>query len=153
MSETSREFDWNAFEGDVIQQQVEKVAVYANPRGDIVIRQERRWDEEEDVFIVIARAHAFAAARAILCSAGIRPDLATMVAARPDIDWQAAMSDFDMAEARDSAGLGEDRASPRDPTGAERQRRYRARKRNADRDAAVTEPVAERDAPILELVG
>jgi hypothetical protein len=122
MSEASQEFEGDAFEGNVIQQQVEKVAVYANPHGDIVVRQERRWDEEEDVFIVIARAHAFAAARAILDAAGIRQDL--------------------VAE-------HDEQPRPKDRTAAERQRRCRARKR----DAAVTGDVTECDVPQLELVG
>jgi hypothetical protein len=151
MSETSREFDWDAFAGEVVQHQVERVAVYENPDGNIVIRQERRWDEDDDVWIVIARAHAFATARALLCAAGIRSDLAETVAARPDIDWNAVVRDFDMAEAREDAGVPTER--PKDPTGAERQRRHRERKREAERDAAVTEPVTERDAPLLELVG
>jgi hypothetical protein len=56
MSETSREFDWDAFAGEVVQHQVERVAVYENPDGNIVVRQERRWDEDDDVWIVIARA-------------------------------------------------------------------------------------------------
>jgi hypothetical protein len=133
MSETSREFDWDAFEGDVIQQQVEKVAVYANPHSDIVIRQERRWAEEDDIFIVIARAHALVAARAILGAAGLDPS------------WLSAEAEACMFGI---SVLGE-RSGPKDPTAAERQRRCRARKR----DAAVTGDTAERDAPQLELVG
>lgn len=142
MSETSREFDWVAFGGEVVQHQVERVAVYENPDGNIVVRQERRWDEDDDVWIVIARAQAFAAARAILGAAGIHPDLASRIAARPDINWEAAEQDFGIVGARAERAGG---AGVKDPTGAERQRRCRARKR----DAAVT----ERDAPLLELVG
>jgi hypothetical protein len=114
MTGSSKEFDWaDAQERDcIVQQQVHRVAIYDNPRGDVVIRQERDWNEEEDPFIVIARAHAIMAAHAILDAVGlgdiefIRPcdggyedvpiqaEVAALMASRPDIDRHAANQDF-----------------------------------------------------------
>lgn len=72
------------------------------------------------------------------------PREAEMMAARPDIDWKAAMDDLpaDIAEGD----------KPKDRTAAERQRRRRAKQRDAKRDT-VTSGVTERDALQLELVG
>jgi hypothetical protein len=61
MTQDHDEFNWDDAVDCVVQQCVEGVAIYTNPHGDIVIRQERRWDEEEDIFIVIARGNAEAA--------------------------------------------------------------------------------------------
>jgi hypothetical protein len=119
MTESSSEFDWaNAQEHDcIVQQQVHRVAIYNNPHGDVVIRQERDWNEEDDPFIVIARAHAVRAAHAILDAAGlgdiefvrpcnggsedgpIRAEVAALAASRPDIDWHAVNRDFNAVEA------------------------------------------------------
>lgn len=135
----TEEFSWEAVAEHIVQQQVECVAIYANDRGDIVIRQQQRWDEEDDSWIVIAKANAFAAARAILEAADIRPDVAAMIASRPDIDWAAVDQEFEcqVLEADDS--------KPKDRTAAQRQRRYRARKRDGERDSTVTESVTDRD--------
>jgi hypothetical protein len=103
MTDTSTEFDWaNASIRDcTVQQQVHRVAIYDNPHGDVVIRQERDWNEEDDPFIVIARGHAIRAAHAILEAAGLGeiqlyracnggyedvPTVAAMMASRSDID-------------------------------------------------------------------
>jgi hypothetical protein len=38
----------------VILREQRRTAVYRNPHGDLVIRQERSWNEDEDPFLVIA---------------------------------------------------------------------------------------------------
>jgi hypothetical protein len=47
----------------------------------------------------------------------------------------------------------DDRAEVATTSAAARQRRYRERKRNAERDSTVTDAVTERDAPQMRLVG
>jgi hypothetical protein len=49
------EFDWREIEEDIVQRDYRKVAVYENPHGDICIRQERSWDDDDDTWIVIAK--------------------------------------------------------------------------------------------------
>ena len=49
----SDDFDWSTENPEVIQQSVQGVAVYENTAGNIVIRQERGWDEEEDSHILL----------------------------------------------------------------------------------------------------
>ena len=38
----------------VVRQQ-DAIAVYGNPDGDLVIRRRQAWDEDEDVWIVVAK--------------------------------------------------------------------------------------------------
>ncbi len=45
------------------------VAVYPNPDGDLVIRQERAWDEEEDHIIIVRIENAERLAQAIIRAA------------------------------------------------------------------------------------
>jgi hypothetical protein len=71
MTDTSTKFDWADVQECIVQRQVHRVAIYDNTHGDVVIRQERDWNEEDDPFIVIARAHAIRAAHAILNAAGL----------------------------------------------------------------------------------
>ena len=115
----SADFDWNEAQdhGSVVQQRHQRVAIYTNPHEDLVIRQERDWDEEYDPFIVISCAHAVTASHAILeaiglgevefirpCRGGgyedvpIRPEVAAIMARRPDIDWKAVNADFNAIE-------------------------------------------------------
>jgi hypothetical protein len=46
------DFDW-VENADIVVQEQRATAVYINPKGHVVIRQERSWCEEEDPFIVI----------------------------------------------------------------------------------------------------
>jgi hypothetical protein len=46
------DFDWSC--DDVVLREQRKTAVYWNTVGDLVIRQERTWDENDDPFMVIA---------------------------------------------------------------------------------------------------
>jgi hypothetical protein len=50
------QFDWSGDE--VVAHGYGSLAVYLNPHGDIVIRQQRDGMGEEDTFIVIAQQHA-----------------------------------------------------------------------------------------------
>jgi len=52
------DFDWTAEArdgGSVVLREQRATAVYRNPAGDLVIRQERSWNEEEDPFVVITQ--------------------------------------------------------------------------------------------------
>ncbi len=50
----SDEFNWNETESMAVRPQ-SAIAVYANPDGDLVVRRRQEWDEDQDVWIVIAR--------------------------------------------------------------------------------------------------
>jgi len=55
--EDPSDFKWSKDESVIIRQQ-RATAVYVNTRGEIVIRQEMDWDEDEDTFVFIARSNA-----------------------------------------------------------------------------------------------
>jgi hypothetical protein len=50
----SDKFNWDETDSMVVRPQ-SAIAVYANPNGDLVVRRKQEWDENEDVWIVIAR--------------------------------------------------------------------------------------------------
>lgn len=64
------DFNWNRDEAVTVPEQL-RLAVYQNPYGAAVIRQERQWDDDGDTYIVIQSANALAVARAILEAAEI----------------------------------------------------------------------------------
>jgi hypothetical protein len=45
-------FDW-ANDEDIVLREQQSIALYRNREGSLVIRQERRWDQEEDVIIIV----------------------------------------------------------------------------------------------------
>lgn len=47
-------FDWSNDESVVVEHQ-SALAVYQNQSGDVVIRQERSWDEDQDTHVVITK--------------------------------------------------------------------------------------------------
>ena len=49
------DFNWQDNEEAIVIPRQDAIAVYANPDGDVVIRRERDWNEQDDVFIVINR--------------------------------------------------------------------------------------------------
>jgi hypothetical protein len=49
-------FDWTS-KDDVAVNQQDAIAVYANDNGDVVIRRQKDWNEDEDTFIVLAPAY------------------------------------------------------------------------------------------------
>jgi hypothetical protein len=52
---TEKDFAWSADQEDIVLREQPSIAIYRNPYDGIVIRQERRWDEDDDTFIVINR--------------------------------------------------------------------------------------------------
>jgi len=66
MSPGDDDFDWSADALDVVQREVPTIAVYPNPFGQICIRQQRAWDEDEDVYIIVAPYTASRMADALL---------------------------------------------------------------------------------------
>lgn len=61
----SDDFDWFN-DSSVVQHDIQSLAIYPNNKGQIVIRQERSWDEEEDPFVRIDPRNARHVARVIL---------------------------------------------------------------------------------------
>lgn len=61
----SNDFDWKDDEGYVVFPSVQGVAVYRNPKDQVVIRQQAGPLEDEDTFIVIPRAHVAALIEAL----------------------------------------------------------------------------------------
>ncbi len=53
------DFSWNEAEseGIVVQPHCSRTAVYWNPAGDIVIRAEQAWNDDEDPYIVLSPLH------------------------------------------------------------------------------------------------
>jgi hypothetical protein len=49
------DFDWSSNNEDIVLREQRALAVYWNTRGDLVIRQERDWSENDDPFLVIGR--------------------------------------------------------------------------------------------------
>ncbi len=49
-------FDWTSKDAVAVDQQ-DAIAVYSNDNGDIVIRRQKDWNEDEDSVIVLAPAH------------------------------------------------------------------------------------------------
>lgn len=54
MNDNTEDFSWRDTDSVVVRQQ-DAIAVYSNPDGDLVIRRRRSWDEEDDVWIVLAQ--------------------------------------------------------------------------------------------------
>jgi hypothetical protein len=107
-------FDWNEIADDIVVPEQAAVAVYTNPKGDVVIRQAGQYGPDEDHWIVVAPMHAHALAMAILRESGLRD-------AEPEMEATSEFPKFDTT-------TGKDR------TAAERMRRYRENKRNARND-------------------
>ena len=147
-------FDWAKDDSVAVQTQP-ALAVYSNKFGQVVIRREAAWDEEDDVFVHITKQNLLTIIGAMLEAAGMTDvrlyresgmachdiDLPTradrMMAARPDIDWDTANQDFDELQEAEP---------PKDRTAAERQRRYRANKKLRDIvTKTVTPTVTDRD--------
>ena len=98
-----RDFDWSDVVIVVAEQPA--TACYLNPAGDIVLRQRGADRDDDDPFLWFAPEHAAAIAKAILEAAALS---ATAPATEPTQRPSKA----------------------KDPTAAERQKRYRERHRN-----------------------
>jgi hypothetical protein len=92
------------------------IAVYTNQNADIVVRQERAWDEDSDVFVIIAKENVRRVAEALLAEIGedLRPTIAGLLPA----------------------------PSGSRSSGAERQKRYRDRHRNVTHNATPDDVTA-----------
>lgn len=63
-------FDWTNDNPDVVAPDARATAVYLNAEGEIVIRQQKAWDEEDDPFLALPPEYAIRVARKILRLAG-----------------------------------------------------------------------------------
>jgi hypothetical protein len=54
MNDDNEDFSWRDPDAVAVRQQ-DAIAVYSNPDGDLVIRRRRAWDEDDDVWIVVAQ--------------------------------------------------------------------------------------------------
>lgn len=71
-NEESGPFDWNKDVDSVVFPTVQGVAVYSNPDGDIVIRQQAGPLDDDDTIIVFPRSQAQSIALAIQVTADAR---------------------------------------------------------------------------------
>jgi hypothetical protein len=118
-------FDWSTIEHLVIQRELQAVAIYSNPNGDIVIRQSQREYETAECFIVVAKEKAIAAAYAVLEAAGLDMEIVQ----RCETGGYVNVARPERAAAENTS------ATPKDKTAAERMRRHRAKKkRNGHRN-------------------
>lgn len=136
VTQDGTEFDWRRHREDIAVPEQLAIAVYRNPAGDVVIRQ-GSWPEPDDACIILSPRNARQLATAILRTAGDIEALGRLLGSP-------------------SGGASEGH-QPKDPTAAERQRRYRQRNgRNArngngaDRDD--NEPNARDGSPALVLL-
>jgi thiamine biosynthesis protein ThiC len=56
MADDRINFDWNDQAGIAVGPQ-DAIAVYANDNGDLVLRRQKDWNEEEDSVIAVAPAY------------------------------------------------------------------------------------------------
>lgn len=80
---TAPEFDWSRDDSVVVKPQ-NATAVYLNEDGDVVIRQERLWDEAEDQFVVVSVANVPAVVSALLRAANLDAAAAPLALPKPD---------------------------------------------------------------------
>ena len=64
------DFDW-ANNPDIVARHQDAIACYENLNGDVVIRREQSWCEDEDTIIVINKAHVPALVQALIDTAGL----------------------------------------------------------------------------------
>lgn len=130
-SSTDERFDWNS--GDVVVLPTRMgIAVYFNPKGDVVVRQEDQFDQSEDDWVVMSREDACRVAHRIL-----------------DMVEEADRPAYCRGSVSPGAqGPNTSASKPKDQTAAERQRRRR-RKRDGHGVAAPVTHVtpANRDEP------
>jgi hypothetical protein len=125
----SDDFDWHAAtaDGDVVVPDQAAIACYTNPFGNVVLRQEGRYPEE-DIWIVCQPIYVEALAIALLRAAGLT-DLVIVPVSQIEIVRKD----------------GEERQNQKDWTAAERKHRQRQRERdgksNADESVTPAGPV------------
>jgi len=154
------EFDWASDDSIAVREQP-ALAIYSNRYGQVVIRRERNWDEEDDCFIQISTENVLTIVAAILRAADMvdiklyrQNGMACYDVDLPALPIRPAVAAINELEAERVATChhSEDPSSPKDPTAAERQRRRRRKQRDTNRDSDRDTVTPERDAPQLRLV-
>jgi hypothetical protein len=136
MTDFPDSFDW-ANEDNIVLRDQPAVAIYSNRFQQVVIRCERAWDQEDDVFVLVDFAHATRVAQAILVAAG-QDDIQFYqqtgrgcqdVEVELPPDWDPEQAEVEGSELK-----------PKDKTAAERMRRYRNKHRTDERNSVTEEP-------------
>jgi hypothetical protein len=140
------DFDWNNDETVTVRTQM-GLAVYTNPHGALVIRQEGSYPDD-DVWVIFDACHARTIARRILEEAGIDPAIAFRDTHRDSFRSQTGNEHSDIGQVgtggRDSK-RDTNATAPKDKTAAERQRRRR------ERIARDSHAVTDRDVTPLSV--
>jgi hypothetical protein len=139
----SDDFDWDAAtaDGHVVVPDQAAIACYINPFGNVVLRQEGQYPEE-DTWIVCQPIYVEALAIALLRAAG-RTDLVIVPVSQTEIvrkDGDRLM--IPQGDIKKTNPIGremrvEERQNQKDPTAAERKRRQRQRERDGESNADV----------------
>jgi hypothetical protein len=106
---TTKDFDWYGASESVVVRHQPAIAIYLNPYDEVVVRQQGQYDEDQWVYVSTENVPILA--RAMLEAAGYETDQT----------------------------YGKPLPKPEPLSGAERQRRYRNKRRNGERNADVTE--------------
>jgi hypothetical protein len=83
----SNDFDWTKNKDLVVVADQAAIAVYENPTGAAVIRKERDWNEDDDIFIVIQRQNIQAVVNGLL--ALMNEKVETAAPPKPDVSAAA----------------------------------------------------------------
>ncbi len=67
----SCDFDWTAGDANVVVREQPLTAIYTNPFGQVIIRQQI-WPQD-DVWVIVGPEHVAAVVKAMLAAAGINP--------------------------------------------------------------------------------
>jgi hypothetical protein len=140
----SDDFDWQAAtaDGHVVVPDQAAIACYTNPFGNVVLRQEGRY-LEEDTWVVCQPIYVEALAIALLRAAG-RTDLVIVPVSqigivRKDGDRLVIpQGDIEKTNPIGREMRAEERQNQKDRTAAERKRRQRQRERDGESNADVT---------------
>jgi hypothetical protein len=138
MTDFPDSFDW-ANEDNIVLRDQPAVAIYSNRFQQVVIRCERAWDQEDDVFVLVDFAHAIKVAQAILLAAGQDDIQFYRQAGRGCQDVEVELPPNWNPPSRALSGIEAEVSEPKDKTAAERMRRYRNKHRN-DRNGVTEEP-------------
>lgn len=137
---TEEEFWIDAAEDLAVPEQ-NPIAVYTNGRGRVVLRQR---DRDGDSILIVRPEYASGLARALLREIGLEH----LLSSSGDASSSCRRS------LGDGSATERVRTTPKDRTAAERQRRRRARDRDAGRDtASETRDVRDIEAPERDMFG
>ena len=136
MTDSADTFDW-ASEDSIVLRDQPAIAIYSNRFQQVVIRCERSWDQEDDVFVLVDFAHAIRFAQAILVAASQEEVQFYRETGRGCQDVEVELPPDWNPEQAEVEGSG---PQPKDKTAAERMRRYRHKHRNDERNGVTEEP-------------